>query len=294
VPYAKGDAENEALVAAFKQELAKLGWADGRNVEFDERWTTDNMDVVRAEAASLMAANPDVVLANGGRVVAILMQLSSSIPIVLPGASDPVRMGYAETLARPGHNVTGFALFELSMLGKSIELLKQIAPAITRVALIYNPDNPNSAIYKQTAEEASGPIGVEPIADPIHGLSDIERAVSSLALNPNSGIYFLPDVSTLTLRKEVVDLAARHRLPAIYWNASFVKLGGLAFYGVDRTDLFRRSAGYVDRILRGEKPTDLPFQQPTQYQLVINLKTAKTLGLTVPQTLLATADEVIE
>jgi putative ABC transport system substrate-binding protein len=294
MPYAKGDAENEAFVATFKQELAKLGWADGRNVQFDERWTTDNMDVVRAEAASLMASNPDVVIASGGRVVPILMQLSSSIPIVLPGGSDPVRMGYAKTLARPGGNVTGFALLELSMLGKSIEILKQIAPAVDRVALIYNPDNPNSVIYRQIAEEASGRVGIVPIAFPIHGFSDIDRAVASLAVNPNSGIYFLPDVSTLALRKEVVDLTARHRLPAIYWDASFVELGGLAFYGVDRIDLFRRSAAYVDRILRGEKAADLPFQQPTQFRLVINLKTAKTLGLTIPQTLLATADEVIE
>ena len=276
MPFAKGDAENEALVAAFKQELAKLGWADGRNVQFDERWTTDNMDVVRAEAASLMASNPDVVIATGGRVVPILMQLSNTIPIVLPGGSDPVRMGYAKTLARPGGNVTGFATLELSMLGKSIEILKQIAPAMAR------------------AEEASGRIGIEPIAFPIHGFSDIDRAVASLAVNPNSGIYFLPDVSTLALRNEVVDLTARHRLPAIYWDASFVKLGGLAFYGIDRIDLFRRSAGYVDRILRGEKAADLPFQQPTQFRLVINLKTAKALGLTIPQTLLATADEVIE
>ena len=294
MPFAKGDAENEALVAAFKQELAKLGWADGRNVQFDERWTTDNMDVVRAEAASLMASNPDVVIATGGRVVPILMQLSNTIPIVLPGGSDPVRMGYAKTLARPGGNVTGFATLELSMLGKSIEILKQIAPAMARVALIYNPDNPNSTIYRQIAEEASGRIGIEPIAFPIHGFSDIDRAVASLAVNPNSGIYFLPDVSTLALRNEVVDLTARHRLPAIYWDASFVKLGGLAFYGIDRIDLFRRSAGYVDRILRGEKAADLPFQQPTQFRLVINLKTAKALGLTIPQTLLATADEVIE
>jgi putative ABC transport system substrate-binding protein len=294
MPFAKGDAENEALVATFKQELAKLGWADGRNVQFDERWTTDNMDVVRAEAASLMASHPDVVIATGGRVVPILMQLSSSIPIVLPGGSDPVRMGYAKTLARPGGNVTGFALLELSMLGKSIEILKQIAPAMARVALIYNPDNPNSALYRQIAEEASGRIGIEPIAFPIHGFSDIDGAVASLAVNPNSGIYFLPDVSTLALRKEVVDLTARNRLPAIYWDASFVKVGGLAFYGADRIDLFRRSAVYVDRILRGEKAADLPFQQPTQFRLVFNLKTAAALGLTIPQTLLATADEVIE
>jgi putative ABC transport system substrate-binding protein len=293
MPYAKGDTENEARVAAFRQELAKLGWAEGRTVRFDERWTTDNMDVVRAEAASLMASYPDVVIATGGRVVPILMRLSHSIPIVLPGGSDPVGAGYAKTLAHPGGNVTGFTLLEFSMLGKSLEILKQIVPAIVRVALIYNPDNPNAAIYRRTAETASKPLAIEPIATPIHSLSDIDRAVTSLAV-PNSGIFFLPDVSTLALRQEVVDLTARHRLPAIYSDASFVKIGGLAFYGVDRIDLFRRSAVYVDRILRGEKAADLPFQQPTKYQLMINLKAAKALGLAVPESLVATADEVIE
>jgi putative tryptophan/tyrosine transport system substrate-binding protein len=294
MPYAKGDAENEALVATFKQELAKLGWADGRNVQFDERWTTDNMDVVRTEAASLMASNPDVVITTGGRVVPILMQLSSSIPIVLPGGSDPVRMGYAKTLARPGGNVTGFALFELSTLGKSIEVLKEIAPAVVRVGLIYNPDNPNSVIYKQTADEASGRFGFESIGFPIHALADIDHAAKSLADGQNGGIFFLPDVTTLGLRYEVVDLAARYRLPAMYSFSTFVKIGGLASYAADRIDIFRRAASYVDRILRGEKPGELPFQQPTKYVLTLNLKTARALGLTVPQSLLATADEVIE
>jgi putative tryptophan/tyrosine transport system substrate-binding protein len=294
MPYAKGDAENEALVATFKQELAKLGWADGRNVQFDERWTTDNMDVVRTEAASLMASNPDVVITTGGRVVPILMQLSSSIPIVLPGGSDPVRMGYAKTLAHPGGNVTGFALFELSTLGKSIEVLKEIAPAVVRVGLIYNPENPNSVIYKQTADEASGRFGFESIGFPIHALADIEHAAKSLADGQNGGIFFLPDVTTLGLRYEVVDLAARYRLPAMYSFSTFVKIGGLASYAADRIDIFRRAASYVDRILRGEKPGELPFQQPTKYVLTLNLKTAKALGLTVPQSLLATADEVIE
>jgi putative tryptophan/tyrosine transport system substrate-binding protein len=294
MPYAKGDAENEARLQALKQKLSDLGWLEGRNIQFDERWTTDNMDAVRSQAASLMASNPDVVVATGGRVVPILMQLSSSIPIVLPGAGDPVRMGYAKTLARPGGNVTGFALLELSTLGKSIEILKQIAPAVARVALIYNPDNPNSTIYRQIAEEASRPLGIEPIAVPIHGLDDIERAVSGLANGRNGGAFFLPDITTLGLRKEIVELATRHSLPAIYWDASFVKIGGLAFYGIDRIELFRQSAGYVDRILRGEKAGDLPFQEPTKYELSINLKTAKALGLTIPQSLLATADEVIE
>jgi putative ABC transport system substrate-binding protein len=294
MPYAKGDTENEARVQALEQKLADLGWVQGRNIQFDERWTTDNMDVVRSQATSLMASNPDVVVATGGRVIPILIQLSSSIPIVVPGGGDPVRMGYAKSLARPGGNVTGFALLELSTVGKSIGILKQIAPDVARVALIYNPDNPNSAIYRQIAEEASSSFSIKPIAAPIHGLDDIERAVSSLGDGRNSGVYFLPDVTTLGLRKEIVELVARHSVPAMYWDASFVKIGGLVFYGVDRTELFRQSADYVDRILRGERAGDLPIQEPTKYELLINLKTAKALGLNIPQPLLATADEVIE
>ncbi|HYC18531.1 MAG TPA: ABC transporter substrate-binding protein [Pseudolabrys sp.] len=294
IPYAKGDSENESLIRAFKQELEKLGWLEDRNIQFDEHWTTDDMGLVREHAAKLMSSKPDVVVATGGRVIPILMQLSSSIPIVLPGGSDPVRTGYAKTLARPGLNVTGFTLFELSIMGKSLEVLKQIAPAVVRVALIYNPDNPNSVIYRQSSEAASGPLGIGPIDTPIHGFTDIDRAVANLARDQNSGIFFLPDITTLGLRDEIVDLVARRRLPAIYWDSSFVKIGGLAFYGVDRTDIFRRSAGYVDRILRGEKAGDLPFQQPTKYQLIINLKTATALGLDVPLHLQQLADELIE
>jgi putative ABC transport system substrate-binding protein len=294
MPYAKGDDENTVRVQALEQKLADLGWVQGRNIQFDERWTTDNMDAVRSQAANLMASNPDVVVATGGRVIPILMQLSSSIPIVVPGASDPVRIGYAKTLARPGGNVTGFALLELSTLGKSIEILKQIAPGVARVALIYNPDNPVSAIYRQIAEEASGPFGIKPIAAPIHGLDDIDRAVSSLVYGRNSGVYFLPDVTTLGLRKEIVELTARHAVPAMYSDASFVKIGGLVFYGVNRTEMFRQSASFVDRILRGERAEDLPFQEPTKYELSINRRTATALGLSIPQPLLATADEVIE
>ena len=294
MPYAKGDAENQSRIQVFKHELAKLGWAEGRNVQFDEHWTTDNMDLVRTEAATLMASNPDVVVANGGRVIPVLMQLPHSIPIVLPGGSDPVGVGYAETLAHPGRNVTGFAGFELSLLAKSLEILKQIAPAIVRVAIIYNPDNPNAAFYRRTFEAASGPLAIEPVDAPIHGVADIDRVVTSLAERRDSGIFFLPDVTTNALRDQIVDLVAQRRLPAMYSEAFFVKLGGLAFYGADRVDLFRRSAGYVDRILHGEKAGDLPFQQPTKYELMINLKTAKSLGLSISQSLLATADEVIE
>jgi putative tryptophan/tyrosine transport system substrate-binding protein len=294
MPYAKGDSEIDARLRAFKQELGKLGWTDGGNVQFDERWTTDNMDSIRAHAATLVASNPDVIVATGGRVVPILMRLSDSIPMVLPGASDPVGVGWAKSLARPGGNVTGFTNFELSMLGKALEILKQIAPATVRVALIYNPDNPNSAFYRRISETASGPLAVEPIDVPIHGLADIDRAVTSLADRRNSGVFFLPDITINALREQVVGLVARRRLPAIYSESFFVKIGGLAFYGTDRIDQFRRSAGYVDRILRGEKAGDLPFQQPTKYEFIINLKAAKGLGLELSPALLTLADEVIE
>jgi putative ABC transport system substrate-binding protein len=252
------------------------------------------MDLVRSDAASLMASNPDVVVASGGRVVPVLMRQSRLIPIVVPGGTDPVGVGWAQSLAHPGGNVTGFTAFELPMLGKSLEILKQIAPAVMRIALIYNPDNPNSAHYRRISESASAPLAIEVIDFPIHGLPDIDRAVASLADRGNSGIFFLPDLTTNALRDDVVGLVGRRRVPAIYSDTFFVKLGGLAFYGPDRMEGFRGAASYVDRILRGAKPGDLPFQQPTKYELMINLKTAKGLGLELSPALLALADEVIE
>ena len=294
MPFAKGDSVGEARIRAFKQELAKLGWTDGGNIQFDERWLTDDMDLIRSHAASLVASNPDIIVASGGRIVPVFMRLTRSIPMVLPGASDPVGVGWAQSLARPGGNVTGFTAFELSMLGKSLEILKQIAPAVVRVALVYNPDNPNSVFYRRISEAASAPLAIETVDHPIHGLPDIERAITSLAKRGNSGIFFLPDLTTNALRDDVVALVARRRVPAIYSDTFFVKLGGLAFYGPDRMEGFRRSAGYVDRILRGEKPGDLPFQQPTKYELMINRTAAKALGLELSPALLAIADEVIE
>jgi len=294
MPYPKGDSENEARIRAFKQELARLGWTEGGNIQFDEHWTADNMDRVRAEAAALVASNPDIIVTTGGRVVPVFMRLTHSIPIVLPTASDPVGVGYAQSLARPGGNVTGFTGFELSILGKSLEILKQIAPAVVRVALIYNPDNPNSVHYRRISEAAAAPLAIEIIDLPVHNLADIDRVVTNLADRQNSGIFFLPDLTVTALRDDVVSLVARRRVPAIYSEPFFVKLGGLAYYGADRMEGFRRAAGYVDRVLRGEKPGDLPFQQPTKYELMINRTAAKALGLEVPPTLLARADEVIE
>jgi putative ABC transport system substrate-binding protein len=294
MPYPKGDPELAVRLQAFREELTKLGWTDGVNVQLDERWTADDMDRVRSEAASLVKSNPDAIVATGGRVIPVLIQLTRSIPIVMPGASDPVGVGWATSLARPGGNLTGFTMFELSIFGKSLALLKQIAPTITRVAFIYNPDNPNTAFYRRSFEAASGPLAVEPIDVPIHGHADIERAVAPLADRQNTGVSFPSDLTTFALRNEIVALVARLRLPAIYSDPAFVSAGGLAFYGPDRVDVFRRSAGYVDRILRGEKPGDLPFQQPTKYQFILNLKTGKALGLDLSPTLVALADEVIE
>ena len=294
VPYPKGDTEYELRVRTLRQELAKLGWTEGSNVQFDERWTTDDMSRVWADAASLIASNPDVVVATGGRVVPVLMQLSRSIPIVVPGVSDPVGVGWVQSLARPGGNVTGFTNLELSMFGKVLETLKQIAPATGRVAFIYNPDNPSAAFFSRAFQAAADPLAIVPLIVPIHGLADIDRTMASLAEQQNTAVLFPPDLTTQALREEVVALAARHRLPAIYTDAMFVKIGGLASYAPNRLEIYRRAAGYVDRILHGEKAGDLPFQQPTKFELVFNLKTAKALGLTIPETLLVAADEVIE
>jgi putative ABC transport system substrate-binding protein len=294
VPYPKGDAEYESRVHALRQEIEKLGWNEGSNIQFDERWTTDDMSRVWAEAASLMASNPDVVVANGGRVIPVLMQLSRSIPIVVPGVSDPVGVGWVQSLARPGGNVTGFTNLELSVFGKVLETLKQIAPTTRRVAFIYNPDNPNAVFFRRAFETAARPLAIEPLTFTIHGLADIDRSIAGAAEQQNAAVLFPPDLTTQALREEVVALAARHRLPAIYTDAMFVKIGGLASYAPDRVEIYRRAAGYVDRILRGEKASDLPFQQPTKFELVINLKTAKALGLIIPETVLVAADEVIE
>ena len=273
----------------------KIG--DGRrgvNIEFDERWTTDNMDLVRANAANLVELKPDVIVAIGGRVIPVLMQLTRTVPIIIPGSSTPVEAGFITSLARPGGNVTGFATLELSVIGRILETLKQIAPGTSRVAMIYNPDNLAAINYRGPFESSALPLSIQPIIAPIHSIADIERAIEALAAQPNGGVFFPPDVTTFILRDQVNAILARHRVPAIYADRRYVTSGGLVSYDADRTDIFRRTASYVDRVLRGEKPGDLPFQQPTKYQLTINLKTAKALGLTVPTTLLATADEVIE
>jgi putative ABC transport system substrate-binding protein len=294
MPYPPTNKEWQERVRAFREELRKLGWTPGINVQFDERWTGDNMDFIRSAASNLVELNPDAILAIGGRVVPVLMELTRSISIVIPGGTDPVGRGYAESLARPGSNVTGFSTMELSVIGKMLQTLKEIAPHVSRVFMMYNPDNPYGLIFSSSFESAAKPLGIEPTIAQIRGLADIERVVASAAAERDSGIFVPLDLTIGAFTEQTVATIARHRLPAVYSDRSFVTSGGLVFYGTDRIDLFRRSASYVDRILRGEKVADLPYQQPTKYELVINLKTAKALGLTVPPKLLLTADEVIE
>jgi putative ABC transport system substrate-binding protein len=294
MPFPPTNAEMQSRVRAFREELRKRGWAASVNAQFDERWTSDNMDLIRSAATNLVELNPDVIVAAGARVVPILMELTRSIPIVTPSGTDPVARGYAESLARPGGNVTGFATTELSVIGKMLQTLKEIAPNVAHVSMIYNPDNTAGPLFVRSLESAAGPLGVKPIIAHIHGLADIERAVAAAAAQPDGGIFIPFDVTINAFMEETIATIARHRLPAIYSERAFVMSGGLVYYGTDRIEQYRRVASYVDRILRGEKAGDLPFQQPTKYELVINLKTAKALGLTIPPNLLFTADEVIE
>jgi putative ABC transport system substrate-binding protein len=294
MPFSKSDAAFQARVQVFRQELTKLGWAEGGNVQFDERWSTDNMDLVRADAAGLVELNPDVILISGDRVIPVIMKLTRSIPIVVAGTSDPIASGAAESLARPGRNVTGFSIVEFSMFGKMLEILQRITPDISRVGMMYNPDNPVGATYLRWFEPSARQVGIQPVNLPIRDAASIERAIAGMAEEPKGGILSAPDLTANIHRTQIVTLVARHRVPAIYTNPLFSEAGGLVTYGADTSAMFRQSAGYVDRILRAEKAGELPFQQPTTYRLVINLKTAQSLGLEVPPTLLATADEVIE
>jgi putative ABC transport system substrate-binding protein len=289
MPFPESDAAQQTRFRAFRQELTKLGWSEGSDVQFDVRWTTDNMGLVRTAATDLVQLKPDVIVTVGDRIIPVLTQLTRSIPIVAV-ASDFLGSGFVESLARPGGNVTGFSLIEFSVIGKVVETLKQMAPGISRVGIIYNPDNPVGAIYLNSFKADAAQLAVQPIDLPVHGPAEIERAIARLAEQPNGGFITPPDLTIAALATEITTLAARYRVPAIYSGSPFyVRRGGLASYGPDIEEVYRRQASYVDRVLRGEKPSDLPIQQPTNYQLVINLKTAKALGLEIPPTLLARA-----
>jgi putative ABC transport system substrate-binding protein len=294
MPFSESDTAAQARVRAFKEELRRLGWIEDSQIHFDVRWTTDNMDLVRVNAASLLELKSEVIVAAGDRVIPILKQMTSEVPIIIAASTDPVGAGLVASLAHPGGNITGFSTFEHSIIGKQLGLLKQIAPNVSRIALIYNPDNPSTAFFERSFRAAAPLLNVEPIVTPIHGITDSERAIQAIAATQNGGIIFPPDITLLALREQIVAIVARSRVPTIYSDAVFTRTGGLASYSANRVELSRRAASYVDRVLRGEKPSDLPVQLPDKYELVINLKTAKALGIEVPPGVLSIADEVIE
>ena len=284
----------QAGVAAFQQVLQQLGWSDGRNVRIDTRWGANDIDLDRKYAAELVALAPDVILASSTPSVTALQHVTRTLPIVFVQVSDPVGAGVVDTLARPGGNTTGFMNFEYSLSGKWLELLKQIAPSVTRVAILRDPANPAGIGQFSSIQAAAQSLGVEVRPLTARDAAEIERAVAAFARLANGGLIVTPSAGNAVHRELITTLAARYKLPTIYSDRLNVTEGGLISYGPDRVDEFRRAAGYVDRILKGEKPADLPVQAPTKFELVINLKTAKALGLDVPHSLLARADEVIE
>jgi putative ABC transport system substrate-binding protein len=294
LPAAADDPVFQARLAAFYQGLALLGWSIGRNVRIDTRWATTNAAEIHRHAVELAALAPDVILATGDSTMPPLLQATRTVPIVFPVVTDPVGGGYVDSLARPGGNVTGFMGSEYSMGGKWLELLKEIAPNVTRVAVLRD-----SAIPAQTAQfggiQAVAPmLRVEVIPVNMGNAGEIEQSVETFARAPNGGLIATAGAAAVRHRDLIITLAARHKLPAVYWERFFVAGGGLISYGADFVDNYRRAAGYVDRILKGEKPADMPVQAPTKFETVINLKTAKALGLTMPPAVLTRADEVIE
>jgi putative ABC transport system substrate-binding protein len=294
LPAAADDLEFQTRVGAFLQGLQELRWTIGRNVRIDTRWATSNVDSIRKHAAELAALAPDVILAFGASTVGPLLQETRTVPVVFPVVGDPVAAGFVASLARPGGNATGFMTFEYGMGAKWLELLKQIAPSVTRVAVLRDPAIPTGPAQFGVIQAAAPSAGMEVRPIDARDAGEIERGVTALARDPNGGLIITASAASQVHRNVIITLAARHKLPAVYYERLFTSAGGLTSYGPDFVDQFRRAAGYVDRILKGEKPADLPVQAPTKYELVINLKTAQALGLTVPPTLLARADEVIE
>jgi putative ABC transport system substrate-binding protein len=288
------NAEQRTSYAAFVQRLQQLGWTDGHNVRIDVRWAGGHASEIRKDATDIVALAPDVIFATGTAGIVPLLQATHTVPIVFVGVADPVGAGWVETMARPGGNITGFIQFEYSLSGKWVELLKQIAPGVTRAAVLRDPDI-SSGIGQFAVIQAVAPsVGLEVTAINVRDAGEIERAVAAFARSPNGGLIVTGSALTLAHRELIVALAAQYKLPVVYYRRYFVDGGGLMSYGYDVLQQYLGAAGYVARILKGEKPADLPVQAPTKYELVINLKTAKALGLTVPPSLLARADGVIE
>jgi putative ABC transport system substrate-binding protein len=286
--------QSQFWLATFQRRLQELGWLDGRDLHIDVRWGGADIDHIRASAADLVSSRPDVILVYGVRALNPLRQATRQIPIVFIATSDPVGLGLVESLAHPGGNLTGFMLYEISLAGKLVELLKELVPDLVRVALVFNTDNTSAAGYWRSIETVAKSRNIIPISLPVRDIGNILDAVDAFAREPNGGLVLPTDLTTIVNRDLIVALAARRRLPALYSFRSDIASGGLMSYGPDTTDLFVRSDSYIDRILKGEKAADLPVQAPTKFELAINLKTAKALGLQVPPTLLTRADEVIE
>jgi len=294
LPATADNAEYQARVGAFQHALAPLGWIVGRNARIDIRWATTNVADIRKHTAELVALAPDVIVAHGAATVGPLLQATRVVPVVFANVADPVGAGLVDSLARPGGNITGFMNFEYSIGGKWLELLKQIAPTVTPVAVLRDPTTPTGIGQFGVIQSMAPSLRVEVNPVNLSDANEIERTVATFASAPNGGLIATSVASVSRHRELIVALAARYKLPAVYFESPFVTAGGLVSYGPDRIDQYRQAAVYVDRILKGEKPADLPVQAPTKYQLAINLKTAKALRLTVPATLLARADEVIE
>ena len=294
MPFAEDNPVGQARLAAFRQGLLQLGWADGRNVRIDSRWGAGDASLTRTYARELVALAPDVVMAVSSGAVAPLREVTRTVPIVFAVVADPVGAGYVENLAQPGGNVTGFLGYEYTLSGKWLELLKEIAPRVTRAAVLRDSAVAAGPAQFAVIQAVAPSLGVELRPADMRNAGEIERAITAFAGSSNGGLIVTGSPSATIHRNLIITLAARHQLPAVYYDRFYVTGGGLISYGADYLDGCRRAAGYVDRILKGEKPADLPVQAPTKYETVLNLKTAKTLGLDVPPSLLVRADEVIE
>jgi putative ABC transport system substrate-binding protein len=294
MPGDENDPESKLRVSSFTQALAAMGWTDSRNVRIDLRWQGDDANRIRALAKELIGLQPDIMVTNGAAATVAVQRETRTIPIVFAVGGDPVADGIVARLNQPGGNITGFANLEATLGGKWLELLSEIAPGLKQVAIMFNPDFPPASTFMPSFETAARSLKVVSITAPVHSDAEIETAIIALGREPGGGLFVVTDAFTLAHRASIISAAARNNVPAVYNHSFFVTDGGLLFYGADRVDTFRRAATYVDRILRGEKPGDLPVQFPTKFEMVVNLKTAKALGLTVPQSILLRADEVIE
>jgi putative ABC transport system substrate-binding protein len=289
------DREGQARVTALKQGLQELGWTDGRNIQIETRFGGADAARIRAYAAELVALGPDVIVGSTTPVIRAARQATSSIPIVVAGVNDPVEQGFVSSLAHPGGNITGFSFVDFQMVGKWLEMLKEAAPGVSRAVFMFNPDmSPQYYLYLRSFEAVPRSIAVEVTAAPVRDTAEVEKTIAKLGREPGGGLIVAPDAFTIVHYQLFIRLAQQHRLPAVYLYRTYVGQGALMSYGPDPYDVFRRSASYVDRILKGAKPADLPVQQPTKFELAINLKTAKALGLEIPAALLALANEVVE